>query len=401
MSERNEQLLGATTLLAFLILVTYLSSTFATIQQQSTLSPLSPASILPFDPYLTISSTTLPLSLPHPVATTTTIGGKEATTVTIVIPAPKVQPEKAEPVATTTPPARKETAPATTTKEVEESPEPTIGVTTLKQALVNVLCSSRLQNVRGISGSGVIIDQDGIILTVAHIAQMQLLAETLPRNSVECVIRTGDPARATYKAKLIYISESWLAANPTTLISSQAKGTGEHDIALLAITERSDGGALPASFPFISFSHEDARTGEQVLVGGYAAQGLSTAQVRNALSPTFKQSVVTERYTFKTATQDALAIPGGEVAQEGSSGGGAANTDGELIGIISTSLTTGEYANRHVRVITPLHIEENFRREMGQSISDYLREPATSLISSYRTKVEELGTFLAEAIGAE
>src|SRR3990167_446782 len=56
----------------------------------------------------------------------------------------------------------------------------------LRSALVNIICyapsGSRL---RSISGSGIIVDQKGIILTNAHIAQHFLLAD----RGVPCMIR--------------------------------------------------------------------------------------------------------------------------------------------------------------------------------------------------------------------
>ena len=64
-----------------------------------------------------------------------------------------------------------------------------------RAALVNILCTSR-GSVRPISGSGVIIDSRGVILTNAHVAQYVLLAEN-PAINLSCVIRTGSPAAAS------------------------------------------------------------------------------------------------------------------------------------------------------------------------------------------------------------
>ncbi|MEK7201771.1 MAG: hypothetical protein AAB737_04005, partial [Patescibacteria group bacterium] len=119
---------------------------------------------------------------------------------------------------------------------------------TVRSTLVNILCYAPAgSNIRSISGSGIFVDSKGIILTNAHIAQYFLLAD----RGVGCTIRVGSPAVDTYKASLIYISPSWLKANPSVLTKEAPSGTGEYDFAFLAVSGSTSGSTLPSSFPSI------------------------------------------------------------------------------------------------------------------------------------------------------
>src|SRR3989344_433294 len=134
----------------------------------------------------------------------------------------------------------------------EASPAPLgLGVsasstTELIGTVVNILCLADTNSkLNSTTGSGVIIDKKGVILTNAHIAQYFLL----PRE-VACVIRTGSPARATYRAELIYLPPKWIEKNYTNITLEEPTGTGEDDYALLQITGNvSDTTLLPEEFP--------------------------------------------------------------------------------------------------------------------------------------------------------
>src|SRR5581483_7670669 len=77
----------------------------------------------------------------------------------------------------------------------ELSPE-TVNAT-LRSSLVNILCTTVGGGLfRPISGSGVIIDTRGVILTNAHVAQFFLLKDYPFKNNIQCVVRTGSPAQA-------------------------------------------------------------------------------------------------------------------------------------------------------------------------------------------------------------
>ena len=403
MKRHVEQLCAALLLIVVLLGISFYQAphTADTATEAGSLGTLRPipnkdAYVVPrFNPGLIISTSTLESVFPTFHATTTIIKKKKFPVITITPPKKVVPP----PVASTTPvipskPATSATPPQEVATIDASLPAP------LKRTLVNIFCTSHKPPLRGTSGSGVLIDSEGIILTVAHVAQAELLSETLGEGVISCVVRTGDPARNAYKAKIIYISEPWLRKNSTTLISSQPMGTGENDFALLAIVGSANGALVPSSFASVPLSSADSAVGEEVGVGGYAAQYLTSTQVRTALSPTFVTGSVSNIYTFRSTSQDVLAILAGKAAQEGSSGGGAVNKAGRLIGLITTSEISGDFAQRHLRVITPTHIRSSFESDMGQTISSYLGSASVSvLVANYANKTSVLGDFLASAIG--
>lgn len=390
MKQRIEHLAAALTLLGVSIFISYYHtpSRDPVLPNASELNTLGPvkgptANVTPhFDPSLIVSTSTFSNALPafHPTTT------KKSVLPRTVLPAK-------------TPPA---VTVGTTTQQKPQTEDPASLLDDVQKSLVNVLCTSHKPPLRGSTGSGVIIDSRGIILTVAHVAQSELLSEALGSDVISCSIRTGDPAKTAYHAKVIYISEPWLRKNSTTLISSQPTGTGENDFALLAITSSANGNPLPESFPALSLFHGEASVGQDVGIGGYAAQYLTNTQIRTALSPTLVMGSIDGIYTFGRTTQDVLSILGGKAAQEGSSGGAVVDTHGKLVGLITTSEISGPAETRHLRVITPGHMERSYSADTGKDLSSLLSSASLSaLVAAYATTAQQLGTFLAGAIGLQ
>ena len=358
-----------------------------------------------FNPSLIVSTSTFSAVLPSSRATTTVPKRVTLPRVTIVPPslvpkkvsveAPKSEPATTAPPVSVQPVAPRQEAPVPSTPQEQPS---VLG--DLRKSVVNILCTSHKSPLRGSTGTGVIVDSGGIILTVAHVAQSQLLSDVLGPGVVSCIIRTGNPARNAYYAKVIYISEPWLRKNSTTLISSQPTGTGENDFALLAITGSATGGSLPSSFPAVSLSRGDVSVGQEVGAGGYAAQSLTSTQIRTALSPTFVMGAIAGIYTFNKTTQDVLSVLAGAAAQQGSSGGAVTNPDRMLVGLITTSEISGPTETRHLRAITPRHLRQSFLEDTGKDFDSYYTSASVStLVSGYAPKVQELGLFIADAIG--
>jgi hypothetical protein len=203
-----------------------------------------------------------------------------------------------------------------------------------------------------------------------------------------------------YIARPIYVSDAWVKDNATTLISSQPTGTGEHDYALLAITESATGGALSGAFPAVPLAGGTARVGDPVFIGSYGAQGLTGAQVRSALYPTLVTSTVQDRYTFGGNTVDVLAIAGSAASQEGSSGGAVVNADGALLGIITTSKTDGPLPSREMRIITTSYIRRSYENDTGKNFETYFGETGlATLLNVYAPTAVTLGEYIAHAIG--
>jgi len=264
-----------------------------------------------------------------------------------------------------------------------------------RAAVVNILCTTKYGgSFEPISGSGVIIDSRGVILTNAHVAQFFLLHDYPTPDNINCVIRTGSPAQAQYTATLLYISPLWILNNAKEIITPEPMGTGENDYAFLLITGRTDPlAALPSSFPYIPISNADQKIGDQILLASYPAGLLGGIDIQTSLYLTSAYAQVQELFVFDFSDQwiDLFSVPGTVVSQGGSSGGAALRAmDGTLAGIIVTSTAATTTAGRDLRAISIAHIEHSL---MAQNIAGFpaiLTQNLTTEATDFNTKTAPL-----------
>lgn len=284
-----------------------------------------------------------------------------------------IREQKAVPAASTGAPlpARVSAAPAPV---VEPAPLEDAAVL-LRRALVNIICIAPTDSgLRSISGSGVLIDPKGVVLTNAHVAQYFLL----PSYDISCTVRSGTPAAVSYAAVPIYISLSWLEEHAGSLTKKNPVGTGEHDFALLAITESTSPAPLPSAFPAISLAAEPPAIGDGIAIATYGAQSLGYERIQNALYPTVVFGSVKDVFTFDIRSVDIIALGGSAAAQQGSSGGGVADENGELVGIITTSSITGDISTRSLNAITASYIRRDYAEETGGTLDALLAAPSAA-----------------------
>jgi len=288
------------------------------------------------------------------------------------------------------------------------SPLPPLPVLTFSQintltraALVNIVCTTKSAgSFSPSSGSGIVIDPRGIILTNAHIAQYFLLKNHIVEDFVDCTIRTGSPAQSTYKAVPLYISEQWILDNRTNIQEESPTGTGEDDFALLLITSRTNSSSLSLPLPHLSFDEldEPARN-ESILAAAYPAGFLGGVSIQKDLYITSTIGRIVDIFTFKEATIDLLSLGGILVAQRGSSGGAVVNENGNLIGIIVTSTDGETTEERDARAITLGHINRSLESQTGKILRDLLKENPQNVAGSFLTSTApDLTQILEEGI---
>ena len=247
------------------------------------------------------------------------------------------------------------------------------------EAIVNIYCTSiTTKQIRTTTGSGFFVSPTGIIMTNAHVAQFLLLEKTGIFGNTDCVIRSGNPASPHYKAELLYISPAWVKAKASLVSDKAPSGTGERDYALLYIKSDMDNNAITASttFPALQLNTDlmpRSVTGSNVIASGYPAGALLKNGADTELIAKEATTSITELYTFGSNYADVFAVKGSVIGEQGASGGPVVlQSDGRVIGMITTRGDDARDGAGSLRAITISHINRTITEETGFSLSSNL-----------------------------
>lgn len=284
--------------------------------------------------------------------------------------------------------------PATSTAQKAPSPyafapeSPDVIEKALRAALVNILCMPQGGTLRPISGSGVFISSDGVILTNAHVAQYVLLSEDA-RINLTCHIRSGSPATPRWKAAVLYIPPVWVDAHYKELNEDHAAGTGEHDYALLKLVSDTSGNPFSGAVPYLPIETREnvAFEGDPVLVAGYPAEFVGGLAAQQSLYASISPSTIKKLLTFNTGTIDVLSVGGVLVAQGGSSGGPVVNVWGRMVGLIVTTSAGATTAQRELHTLNLNYIERDFTGNTGISLEELLSRDTYSALDVFTRNV--------------
>lgn len=267
-------------------------------------------------------------------------------------------------------------------------------------ALVNILCQYKTDAyTRTTTGTGFFIEDTGVILTNAHVAQF-LLLESVDKavRDAECIIRTGNPATPRYHAELLFISPSWIFTNAKLITAEHPSGTGEYDYALLYIADSIDDKPLPVTFPALPL-HTDFLSknlvGTTVTTAGYPAEKLTREGVGAALLPERAHTTIDELYTFGSNYADIFSIGESIVGEQGASGGPVVSDTLGTIGLIVTKGDIKTEGAKSLRALTLSYIDRTIREETGYSLYENARGDLP-----YRGKVfkDVLAPFLSQLL---
>lgn len=246
----------------------------------------------------------------------------------------------------------------------------------LGESIVNIYCLQKGDGYKRItSGTGFLIDEQGVILTNAHVGQF-LLLESLPdRYDIDCTVRVGQTSEAAYDAELLYISPSWLLENVDLIKDLKPKGTGENDFALLYITEAVNGHSKPDSFTYLQPATSPLLTsvkGDTVILVGYPSTGIASGTRMVATT------TITDLYTFDSGKADIFSVEATPLGYHGVSGGPVIDHLGRAIGVITTKDPNTTVLN----AITLAHIDRSIKQETGSDLMTILSGDL-----SYRVKL--------------
>lgn len=253
-----------------------------------------------------------------------------------------------------------------------------------RKAIVNILCTVKGQELSPISGTGVIINSNGLVLTNAHIAQYFLLKDLFMKDYITCVLRTGSPAYPKYNVELVYISPIWVKQNVGMLKVENPQGTGKNDYAFLRITGLMDGSNLN-DIPYIKpNSRENIFVNEPVILVSYPAGFLGSLSILKDLNITSGITAVRDYFTFNDGFIDVISVPGTVVSQKGSSGGAVVDKDSTVIGIITTTSSGNTTGERDLAAITLGYINRSLKVEANINLSNLLTQDAELFGKKFR-----------------
>lgn len=244
----------------------------------------------------------------------------------------------------------------------------------VRGALVNIYCQYKTkQYIRTTTGSGFFINQKGVILTNAHIAQFLLLEDVgTDVHDVDCVIRTGDPATPKYKAELLYISPTWIFNNADLITDEMPRGTGERDYAMLYVSQTTDETPLPTHFPAIPMDVallSRSVTGSPVITAGYPAGALIRNGANAKLLPVTAKTTVGTLYTFGSNYADIFSVSDSPVGEQGASGGPIVTTNSRnAIGLIVTKGDEAIEGAHSLRALSLSYVNRTIIEETGFSL---------------------------------
>ena len=248
----------------------------------------------------------------------------------------------------------------------------------IENALVNIYCQYKTDEyIRTTTGTGFFINQKGVILTNAHVAQFLLLKEVNGvTDDIECVIRSGNPASPKYIAELLYISPTWVFENSEVIVEESPRGTGERDYALLYIAKSVDGTPLPTRFPTLPIDTallSRSTEGLEVFTAGYPAEELMRRGAEAELHPVLAPTQIGMLYTFGSNYADLFSISESPVGEHGASGGPIVNVwNQSAIGLIVTKGDVAE-GEKSLRALTLSYVDRTIKEETGFSLTQNMQ----------------------------
>ena len=272
-------------------------------------------------------------------------------------------------------------------------------VSSPSDAIVNIFCSQRIGKLRRtITGSGILINNDGTVLTNAHVAEFPFLSET--NQNIVCLARYGNPANGALSIKVAFISPEWVKEYGKYVNTEGTPQTGKADFAILKIQKptRDTRSTLGA----IAVQKTLPNIGDTVFALAYPADILGDKGVDSSLFMQKEKLSLANTYSIEVTPDDILETsPSSIVGQRGSSGGALTDQDGHLIGMItmvvdsnSKNSLNSKKAATTIRALSMNHIDFEISKYSSESLADVVnhgsKEIDANFTGSYRDYLSKL-----------
>ncbi len=255
----------------------------------------------------------------------------------------------------------------------------------LRSSVVNIYCTVQIgRNVKAITGSGVVIDSRGIVLTNAHVGQFPLLQGSSVSKNLNCFIRTGSPINNTYGVKTLFVSRDWIYQNYRNISQVNFAETGENDIAILQIVDKATGNPVSKQFNYLPLSTDALQKNDTISIASYPADSLASRGINAPLTVQVERLRVSDIFSFTQSTSvDLIETSDSLQAQHGSSGGALLDKSNRLAGIIVTTVSGDSPLFKHARGLSIAHINSVVLKDTGRSLNSYISQSTQTIASQF------------------
>ncbi len=268
----------------------------------------------------------------------------------------------------------------------------------ISSSVVNIYCQARRGSyIETITGSAVEVDPSGVYLTNAHVAIYVMLSDTEPTGTVSCYIREGNPVKKIYEARSVYVPSSWVYSHKNAYsLNIELTGTGEKDYALIKrgiSNPNLKTSEFPSEWSSPIITNLPTK-GQDIILSGYPVFDKSV--VSSALYLLTSDSSILNIFDLNnepSALFDSLST---RLAQIGSSGGGAFDTQGNLFGIMDAEIdnTPGELPSE--RIIGINYIKNDILKDTGKSFENIISNANTESQNFIKNSAPALSKILID-----
>ena len=218
--------------------------------------------------------------------------------------------------------------------------------------MVQIFCSTPREL---FSASGVVVNERGLLLTNAHVADIVRKA-----GETNCQARHGNPADPFAALEIVFAADT-----SRKILESQVP---ERDIAFLRLTEARE------SFGKAAITIAEVTTGASLLTLGYPSEFLQGAVASAHSNLVFSRLTVADVIDIDgdRSTAEGYVFHGGIVLQQGSSGTALFTPEGRVVGLIFATTKGTTTAERDGIALTTPYIDRILRLETGQGMVEFI-----------------------------